>query len=97
MELFAKFIVVGNGDPAINHAEYVFCYECGEDSVCINEGLLPVGTCLNCGYVNQLENCERCGEWFNRETDSMYDDGGALCRNCLKAPFCPFRRMVTTK
>lgn len=64
-------------------AEYVFCYECGEDSVCINEDLLPAGTCLNCGYVNQLESCDRCGEWFNSETDGMYEDGVALCQNCL--------------
>lgn len=66
-------------------AEYVFCYECGEDSVCINEDLLPAGTCLSCGYVNHLECCERCGEWFNSESDGMYEDGVALCQNCLDA------------
>lgn len=66
-------------------AEYVFCYECGEESVCINEDLLPVGTCLSCGNVNHLECCERCGEWFNSEVDGMYEYDVALCQNCLDA------------
>lgn len=66
-------------------AEYVFCSECGENSVCINEDLLPIGTCLNCGYVNSLQSCERCGEWFNSENDGMDEYGVALCQNCLDA------------
>lgn len=66
-------------------AEYVSCCECGEYSICINEDILPAGTCLNCGYVNQLEHCERCGELFNGETEGLYKYDVALCQNCLDA------------
>ncbi len=66
-------------------AEYVSCCECGEYSICINEDLLPTGTCLSCGYVNHLEYCERCGELFNGETEGLYKYDVALCQNCLDA------------
>ena len=64
-------------------AEFVFCSECSEEAICINEDILPVGTCMNCGYVNEIYECERCGEWFNSEQDGMYEDDIAICQNCL--------------
>lgn len=65
--------------------EYASCCECGEYSVCVNEDLLPAGTCLSCGYVNHLQSCERCGELFNAETEGLYEYDVALCQNCLDA------------
>lgn len=68
-------------------AEFVSCAECGEDSICINPDLFPVGTCLSCGYVNKVCQCVRCEEWFNSEIDGEYneEDEFAMCQNCLDA------------
>lgn len=65
-------------------AEGVECTNCGESYVCINETSLPIGTCVNCGHVNQLEICEICGEWFNPEASSnrFVEDGHCVCDNC---------------
>lgn len=69
-------------------AEYVYCSECGEDSICINEDLAPVGTCLNCGHVNELKRCDRCEAWFNPQEDGeCIDEDGfevCLCQQCLE-------------
>lgn len=65
-------------------AESLPCNECGEEYICINEEALPVGTCANCGYVNEIYQCDRCGEWFNAEWDGSRDaDGVSFCQNCL--------------
>ncbi len=63
--------------------ESVLCYECGEESVCINEDLLPVGTCTNCGYVNSVYECDRCQLWFNSDEEGRVFDDIAFCQNCL--------------
>lgn len=66
-------------------AEAISCSECGEDFICINQEILPVGTCVNCGYVNEIYQCDRCGEWFNAEWDGSHDkDGVSFCENCLE-------------
>lgn len=67
-------------------AEGISCSECGEDFICINEEILPIGTCVNCGYVNEIYQCDRCGEWFNAEWDGSHDeeDGVSFCENCLE-------------
>lgn len=63
----------------------ISCSECGEDFICINQEILPVGTCVNCGYVNEIYQCDRCGEWFNAEWDGSHDkDGVSFCENCLE-------------
>ena len=64
-------------------AESVLCYECGEESICINEDLLPVGTCMNCGYVNLVYECDRCQLWFNSDEEGRVFDDNAFCQNCL--------------
>lgn len=64
-------------------ADAVPCSECDEELICINEDILPVGTCANCGHVNEIYQCDRCGAWFNVEWDGVCDgDGGAFCQNC---------------
>lgn len=64
-------------------AEFVYCSECGEDSICINEDVLPMGTCMSCGYVNEMHQCDRCGEVFNSGVDGKYEDYVSMCQNCL--------------
>lgn len=67
-------------------AEFVCCSECGDDSICVNEEIMPLGTCLSCGYHNKVYKCERCGEWFNIEEGGFYneDDDIAICDSCVK-------------
>ena len=38
------------------------CDQCGKTGVSINEDFLPIGKCCYCGWDNELEKCERCGE-----------------------------------
>lgn len=64
-------------------AGYALCTECGEDTICINEDILPLGTCINCGHVNEMHECEECGSWFNSDEDGMYEDDIAICQSCL--------------
>ncbi len=63
--------------------EYLYCSECGTDSICINEDILPIGTCLNCGYVNEVHECDRCHLWFNSDEEGTVIDDIAFCQNCL--------------
>lgn len=39
--------------------ESVPCSECGEECICTNENLLEVGTCVNCGHVNEIYQCDQ--------------------------------------
>ncbi len=59
-------------------ADSAYCYECGEKAICINEDILPLGTCMNCGYVNEMHKCEECGSWFNSDENGMYEDDTAI-------------------
>ena len=63
--------------------EYLYCCECGTDAICINENVLPVGTCMNCGFVNEVHECNRCNSWFNSDEDGRIIDDVAFCQNCL--------------
>lgn len=64
-------------------ADCLTCYECGEEAICINEEILPVGTCMSCGYVNAVHECERCHSWFNSDEEGSVIDEIAFCQNCL--------------
>lgn len=71
----------GNSSPI---AEGVECEECGECEISVDEEFAPIGTCLNCGCKNNISMCDRCEEWFNTDSDGMYEEYGAsLCQNCL--------------
>ena len=63
--------------------EYLMCCECGTESICVNEDVLPVGTCMNCGYVNEIHECDRCYSWFNSELDGRVTEDISICQNCL--------------
>ena len=45
-------------------AEDLYCDECGEEYICIDESIAPIGKCLNCGAQNSIAECERCGNFF---------------------------------
>lgn len=64
-------------------ADFVFCSECGDDAIYINESILPFGTCMNCGHVNDIHECEKCGSLFNSDEDGMFEDDVAICQSCL--------------
>jgi hypothetical protein len=38
----------------------VYCSECGEEYICIDDEYAPVGTCLNCGAKNHIIYCTYC-------------------------------------
>jgi len=63
--------------------EYLMCCECGTDSICINENILPIGTCMNCGYINEVHECDKCHLWFNSDEDGCVMEDNAFCQNCL--------------
>lgn len=64
--------------------ECLTCCECGTESICSNEDILPIGTCMNCGYFNEVRECDRCHLWFNVEEEGIIADDGALCQNCIE-------------
>lgn len=41
------------------------CIQCGKFGVSINEEFLPIGRCCYCGWDNELEKCDRCGQLVN--------------------------------
>ena len=45
-------------------ADGVYCDECEEEYICIDEGVAEVGICLNCGAHYKISVCERCGQYF---------------------------------
>jgi len=65
-------------------AEDIECADCGECYVCINTEFADYGVCLNCGYENVLNVCERCECLYNSEIDGdkYYCDG---CLNYFRS------------
>ena len=39
---------------------------------------------MNCGYFNEVRECDRCHLWFNVEEEGIITDDGALCQNCIE-------------
>ncbi|WP_257211821.1 hypothetical protein [Streptococcus suis] len=56
------------------------CQECGEYWICIDEAFTDRGKCLNCGEINEVTGCERCGG-YDFGTPSDYDYP-FLCDSC---------------
>ena len=56
-------------DEAVNNGKYLFvakglfCKQCYEEYICIDEELAEIGTCLNCGEQNDIAQCEGCGQY----------------------------------
>lgn len=60
------------------------CSECGENEISVDDFFAAVGTCLNCGCVNNVVTCDRCGTWFNADVEGLLEEEGAIiCQNCI--------------
>ncbi|MCC0760831.1 MULTISPECIES: hypothetical protein [Bacillus] len=55
------------------------CEECSEQYICIDSSICEIGTCVNCGHLNELERCERCEEYYN----SNVEGNSSWCQGCL--------------
>lgn len=53
------------------------CSQCGKFGVSINEEFLPIGRCCYCGWDNELEKCDRCGQLV--DVDVLEN---VLCPSC---------------
>ncbi|KEI03002.1 hypothetical protein [Clostridium botulinum] len=71
-----------NKEGSISSVADILCCECGEKYICINENFAEYGKCLNCGEMNEIYLCERCGNYFEDYDDDYEDDVPRLCRNC---------------
>lgn len=69
-------IIKDGGDMPV--ASGVYCDECGEEYICIDNSLAEVGTCLNCGAHNDIAECERCGQYYQ----DYDEDEIKLCDSC---------------
>jgi hypothetical protein len=74
-----RIIKDGESSPVAN----IPCYECGDDYICIDESLAEYGRCLNCGVMNDICNCERCGNYFEACKSDYREDEPKICGNCL--------------
>lgn len=53
------------------------CSQCGKFGVSIHEEFLPIGRCCYCGWDNELEKCDRCGQLMDVD---VLENG--LCPSC---------------
>lgn len=65
----------GGSDPNLD----LPCEECGEVWICIDKNVTDLGKCLNCGEINKVTECERCGRY---DLGSICDDEPFLCDDC---------------
>lgn len=72
-----KVVKKGGNSPV---AEGVNCCECGEEYVSIDEAYGDYGRCLNCGEMNEVSVCARCGCHFEGIPS---DDEPDFCDNCI--------------
>ncbi len=73
----AKYEAMRNGgrDPVSDSS----CEECDEEYICIDETIIEIGTCVNCGCINEIRECDRCGEYYNPEIEG----NSSYCQGCL--------------
>lgn len=74
-DMFA--IIKDGGNSPLAEA---FCCECGEEYICVDEKYGTFGQCLNCGEMNDICLCDRCGCYFEGATN---EDELNLCESCL--------------
>ena len=73
----SKYSIIkdGGSDPILD----LPCQECGEEWICVNETITDLGRCLNCGEINEVTECERCGR---NDLGSPSEDIPFLCEDC---------------
>jgi hypothetical protein len=78
-----KYSIIKDGGTS-PIAEGVPCSECGEEWICVDDSYAQSGTCLNCGYTNDIKICSRCECYFNPDFDGeTNEDDINFCQNCL--------------
>lgn len=65
----------GGPDPILD----LPCQECGEEWICVDETITDLGRCLNCGEINEVTECVRCGR---NDFGSPSEDVPFLCEDC---------------
>lgn len=72
-----RYETVKNGGE-LPVASGIYCDNCFEEYICIDEDLAEIGTCLNCGAHHHISRCERCGQYY---IDYRHEDI-KLCDSC---------------
>lgn len=68
----------------------VYCCDCGEEYICINEEYAEEGTCLNCGAKNHIINCMYCGSTIEAVDEDDFDEEEIYyCDYCQEKLFGP--------
>ena len=62
----------------------ISCLECGEEYVCVDENYAEYGRCLNCGEMNSIVFCERCGCYFEGNVSDYSEGVPQICDNCVE-------------
>lgn len=57
------------------------CWECGGKYICVDQNYGNWGQCLNCGAMNEIAVCSRCGCYFEGKSN---EDEPVFCDNCLE-------------
>lgn len=74
-EKLDAYVYENKGDNAWT-ADFA-CSQCGKFGVSIHEEFLPIGRCCYCGWDNELEKCDRCGQLVDVD---VLENG--LCPSC---------------
>lgn len=55
------------------------CEECSDQYICIDDSICEIGTCVNCGHVNDIQICDRCDQYYNPEVEG----NSLFCQGCV--------------
>ena len=61
-----RIIKDGGSSPV---ADGIYCWNCREEYISINENYGEIGQCLNCGEINDIYECEICGNYVDELTE----------------------------
>lgn len=73
-----RIVKEGGNSPV---AESIYCWNCGEEYICINENYGNIGQCLNCGEYTEVIKCESCGRYVEELTWLE------VCEDCVPEDF----------
>lgn len=62
-------------------ADSIYCSNCGEEYICVNEEYGEIGRCLNCGEMNDIYKCESCNNYVDELTKL------GVCYGCTPKDF----------
>lgn len=62
-------------------ADNIYCWNCGEEYICISEEYGEIAQCLNCGENTEIVKCKNCGRYVEELT--WLD----VCEYCVPTDF----------